>query len=124
PVRGLIKQFVESGGMGDRLSRKLSRTFLCLPPDLSEIYFDNFSVFSRAMQERLFTPETLERIAGDPYEVAFECIAGSGSDNALDQLLAADMKTYLQELLMKQDQMSMTASIESRVPFLDHKLVE
>jgi asparagine synthase (glutamine-hydrolysing) len=34
------------------------------------------------------------------------------------------LKTYLQELLMKQDQMSMAASIESRVPFLDHKLVE
>jgi asparagine synthase (glutamine-hydrolysing) len=28
------------------------------------------------------------------------------------------------ELLMKQDQMSMAASIESRVPFLDHVLVE
>src|SRR5262249_36875959 len=28
------------------------------------------------------------------------------------------------ELLMKQDQMSMAASIESRVPFLDHELVE
>src|SRR5205085_548538 len=30
----------------------------------------------------------------------------------------------LVELLMKQDQMSMAASIESRVPFLDHQLVE
>jgi len=30
----------------------------------------------------------------------------------------------LHELLTKQDQMSMAASIESRVPFLDHKLVE
>jgi asparagine synthase (glutamine-hydrolysing) len=39
-------------------------------------------------------------------------------------LLYTDMKTYLVELLMKQDQMSMAASIESRVPFLDHKLVE
>jgi asparagine synthase (glutamine-hydrolysing) len=35
-----------------------------------------------------------------------------------------DVKTYLVELLMKQDQMSMSASIESRVPFLDHVLVE
>jgi asparagine synthase (glutamine-hydrolysing) len=34
------------------------------------------------------------------------------------------MKTYLVELLMKQDQMSMAASIESRVPFLDHPLAE
>src|SRR5581483_7623501 len=35
-----------------------------------------------------------------------------------------DIKTYLVELLMKQDQMSMAASVESRVPFLDHELVE
>ncbi len=42
----------------------------------------------------------------------------------LDRLLYTDIKTYLHELLMKQDQMSMAASIESRVPFLDHRLVE
>ena len=35
-----------------------------------------------------------------------------------------DLQTYLHELLMKQDQMSMAASIESRVPFLDDRLVE
>jgi asparagine synthase (glutamine-hydrolysing) len=42
----------------------------------------------------------------------------------LGRLLYTDVKTYLVELLMKQDQMSMSASIESRVPFLDHVLVE
>ena len=47
-----------------------------------------------------------------------------GADTLLDQLLAIDLKSYLHELLMKQDQMSMAASIESRVPFLDHKLGE
>src|SRR5207247_1686220 len=35
-----------------------------------------------------------------------------------------DLQTYLVELLMKQDQMSMAASIESRVPYLDHEFVE
>jgi asparagine synthase (glutamine-hydrolysing) len=39
-------------------------------------------------------------------------------------MLYADQKTYLVELLMKQDQMSMACSIESRVPFLDHHFVE
>ena len=42
----------------------------------------------------------------------------------LERMLYTDIKTYLVELCMKQDQMSMAASIESRVPFLDHVLVE
>src|SRR5262249_32844518 len=42
----------------------------------------------------------------------------------LQQILYADQKTYLVELLMKQDQMSMACSIESRVPFMDHTFVE
>src|SRR5205823_12865458 len=48
----------------------------------------------------------------------------NGHSTFLDRLLYADMKTYLVEPLMKQDQMSMAASVESRVPFLDHRLVE
>jgi asparagine synthase (glutamine-hydrolysing) len=51
-------------------------------------------------------------------------LSQTDATSLLDRLLYADTKTYLHELLMKQDQMSMAASIESRVPFLDHKLVE
>jgi asparagine synthase (glutamine-hydrolysing) len=49
---------------------------------------------------------------------------GGPAASSLARTLYADQKTYLVELLMKQDQMSMAASVESRVPFLDHKLVE
>ena len=42
----------------------------------------------------------------------------------LDRLLYVQLKTYLIALLMKQDKMSMAASIETRVPYLDHHLVE
>jgi asparagine synthase (glutamine-hydrolysing) len=42
----------------------------------------------------------------------------------LARMLYADQKTYLVQLLMKQDRMSMSTSIESRVPFLDHTFVE
>ena len=51
-------------------------------------------------------------------------IAETDASTLLNRLLYADTKTYLHELLMKQDQMSMAASVESRVPFLDHRLVE
>ena len=108
-----------------RLFSKLGRTFLNLPPDIESIYFDNFSVFSRSLQYELLTPETIERIGGiDPYAGVREVLQQTDAQSLLDRLLYADLKTYLHELLMKQDQMSMAASVESRVPFLDHKLVE
>jgi asparagine synthase (glutamine-hydrolysing) len=43
----------------------------------------------------------------------------------LNRMLYADMKVWLPEnLLLKGDKMTMATSLELRVPFLDHKLVE
>ena len=107
------------------MRQRLARTFLCVEPDIENIYFDNFAVFRNSLQRRMFTAEAREQI-GDahPYRSALAHLESSDASELLDKLLAADLKTYLHELLMKQDQMSMAASIESRVPFLDHKLVE
>ncbi len=125
PLRRLVKKTIENGNGSFAVRQKLARTFLCVPSDIESIYFDNFSVFSRRRQQSLFTPETRARMTeSDPYKTSLALMGESDAKTMLDQLLAADMKTYLHELLMKQDQMSMAASIESRVPFLDHKLVE
>ncbi len=124
-LRHLVKQTIENGSGSLAVRQKLARTFLCVPSDIESIYFDNFSVFSRNRQKTLFTDDTRARIAeSNPYKTSLALMGESDAATMLDQLLAADMKTYLHELLMKQDQMSMAASIESRVPFLDHKLVE
>lgn len=126
-IRAAIRKQVERLPQSSRFRQKLVRTFLTLSPDLESIYFDNFAVFPRAMQQDLLSPETQERLgvsAGDPYVAMRNAFAETDARSLLDRLLYADIKTYLHELLMKQDQMSMAASIESRVPFLDHKLVE
>lgn len=47
----------------------------------------------------------------------------NGAD-LLERLLTLDLKTYLVALLHRMDKMTMAASIEARVPFLDHRLVE
>jgi asparagine synthase (glutamine-hydrolysing) len=126
-IRKFASERIAALPSGSKLRQKLQRTFLTLSPDLESIYFDNFAVFPRVAQQDLLTAEVCERIgeaAGDPYASVRELFEQTDATSLLDRLLYADTKTYLHELLMKQDQMSMAASIESRVPFLDHKLVE
>jgi asparagine synthase (glutamine-hydrolysing) len=123
-VRDLIRGQI-AGMSASKLRAKLSRTFLSLSPDIESIYFDNFAVFPRSDQQGLLTSDTIDRIGGiDPYAGVRRVLSETDAQSLLDRLLYADIKTYLHELLMKQDQMSMAASLESRVPFLDHKLVE
>ena len=124
-IRNAVRNRIEGLPRGSRVRQKLLRTFLSLEPDIESIYFDNFSVFGRSLQHELLTPETRARAGeGDPYAGVRGLLEQTDAKSPLDRLLYADIKTYLHELLMKQDQMSMAASIESRVPFLDHKLVE
>ena len=123
-VRGAVRSGIQ-GLPTSKVRQKLLRSFLGVAPDIESIYFDNFAVFPLAMQGDLLSKETLERIGGiDPYAGVRAALEQTDADSLLDRLLYADIKTYLHELLMKQDQMSMATSVESRVPFLDHKLVE
>ena len=123
-LRRAVRQSTRSGLLAAAARRRLEHTFLardgaCWP----SFYFDNFySAFSAADQAELLTPEA-RSLAGDAYAGSLLYWNASAGD-LLHRMLYTDIKTYLVELLMKQDQMSMAASIESRVPFLDHELVE
>jgi asparagine synthase (glutamine-hydrolysing) len=102
--------------------RYAGRSFLALPPDPRGLFYENFAVFQEALQRELIQDKgTLT--ARDPYAEELRCF-GEHPAGILERLSHVDLQTYLVELLMKQDQMSMAASIESRVPYLDHELVE
>ncbi|MBX3298141.1 MAG: asparagine synthase (glutamine-hydrolyzing) [Acidobacteria bacterium] len=116
-IRGGVAKL--PGGIGS----KLGRTFLSRDADIVNLFFDNFGVFPRSMQREIFSRDTQSRIGElDPFVLQNGWLKKTDADDLLDRLLYVDTKTYLHELLMKQDQMSMAASIESRVPFLDHRL--
>jgi len=124
PIRSLVRHGLEALP-ASRTRQRALRTFFARPATLEALYLDNFAVFSREEQRSLIAADVRRRLATlDPYATATELMAGSDAKTLLDRLLYVDTKTYLHELLMKQDQMSMAASIESRVPFLDHPLVE
>jgi asparagine synthase (glutamine-hydrolysing) len=128
-VPGIVRKGI-AGAIGSlplrsRFRQLASRTFLTRGADLDELYFDNFSVFSRAAQQQLLVSQLREQLKGtNPYAAYHAALDRVPSKPLVSRLLYADVKTYLHELLMKQDQMSMAASIESRVPFLDHPLTE
>ena len=110
-----------------RLGRYAQRSFLAMPRTPEAMFFDNFAGIGLRRQAALLSPahRGATRPNGGLRTVArATSTRRTGRSTTLDRLLYTDLKTYLVELLMKQDQMSMAASIESRVPFLDHQLVE
>jgi asparagine synthase (glutamine-hydrolysing) len=86
------------------------------------LFLDNFYSAFSADDQRGLTKEHLQ--VSSAYAEYMGYRNKRSSADSLTKLLYADQKTYLVELLMKQDQMSMACSLESRVPFLDHLLVE
>ena len=108
------------------IKKKLSHTFFNHSMRPEEIIFDNFhAIFPARLHGALFSPDLCNRVKDiNPYRDVIGIYDSRSGEDALDKLLYIDQKTYLVELLMKQDRMSMAASIESRVPFLDHKMVE
>ncbi len=125
-AREFVADRIENLSFDSKVRHKLRKSFFSIEPNIENIYFDNFAVFPRKMQSEMLSDETRARIGShiNPYAAMQRFFDSADTKNLLDRMLYADTKTYLHELLMKQDQMSMAASIESRVPFLDHKLME
>ncbi len=100
--------------------RRVSHSVLGRELTHESLFLDNFyAAFGPGEQRRLLS------VSSDSlYANYLRYWNAHPQDSTLARLLYADQKTYLVELLMKQDQMSMSASIESRVPFLDHTFVE
>jgi asparagine synthase (glutamine-hydrolysing) len=126
--RKFVRDAISGSDLGATLRRRLEHTFLGKDgASWPEFYLDNFyAAFSAAEQARLVCGALKDHgpSAYDNTMAFWERSSGFDGAGLLDRLLYTDIKTYLVELLMKQDNMSMAASIESRVPFLDHVLVE
>ena len=110
------------GKLGDDfVGNRLKRSFLTRGASFQDAYLEPFADFDAEHRAALLGPELARQ--------AYTRLGGLidqdlAKVNPLEAMLRFDQATYLEELLAKQDQMSMAASIESRVPFLDHHLIE
>jgi asparagine synthase (glutamine-hydrolysing) len=120
-LRNSVRTFLWSSSLlRANVRRKLLHTFLGRGESIESLFLDNFySAFGFDEQRQL-----LDSVPGSPYSSYLDAFRKHSGDSLLGRMLYADQKTYLVQLLMKQDRMSMSASIESRVPLLDHRLVE
>lgn len=125
-VRQLAWRALEAGGRGDWLgSEFLRRSARGLP-----LFWGGSDQMSEAGKWRLLAPPLRKRLSGLSSWDAVQPIWQRFQDNAWEQgplqwMSYMDLNLRLPDLLlMRVDKMSMAWSLECRVPFLDHKLVE
>jgi asparagine synthase (glutamine-hydrolysing) len=118
---GSISALASRGG-ASYLGSRVARSFLANPATPAGTMLEPFADWFGADRAALFASDVP---TGAPFGNVGALLPTSDVTAApLEALLRYDQHTYLDELLMKQDTMSMAASLESRVPFLDHHLVE
>ena len=94
-----------------------------LAPDARYAAF--LSTFSAEERARLLTQDFRTSIPDRAEDLVTDIFASSDADSLVHYLMLTDLKLYLPgDLLTLTDRVSMFHSLEVRVPFLDHPLVE
>ncbi len=95
----------------------------------SDLFADPAERYYRLLQrsqdmEGIFTDDSWRRGSYSTAEAFREEFNRSQSEHLIDRMLYMDIKNHLQSLLHLEDRTSMAASLESRLPLLDYRLVE
>jgi asparagine synthase (glutamine-hydrolysing) len=117
-----------SNGFQDNIKMQRGLNLLSSKGRAEAAYLDFASVFTGQEKQKLFGRElkVLEGELQEPANLVAKYLgAGARGKDFLDRLLALDIETWLpNDVLLKNDKMTMAHSLEARVPFLDHKFAE
>lgn len=89
-------------------------------------FLDQYSYMSFAAKEELLSPAVLTALGQDPHRRNFfeSMFTRLGELDLHDVYMWVFQKVHLQGLLARLDSATMAASVEGRVPFVDHRLIE
>jgi asparagine synthase (glutamine-hydrolysing) len=105
---------------------RLKRFLASAQKDTADRYADFVMAFLPAERDRVLSRDFMNSAKLDlPEELIAEVFCSGQADSLLHNLLLCDMQLYLPgDLLTLTDRLSMHHSLEVRVPFLDHPLIE
>ncbi|GCE25384.1 asparagine synthetase B [Dictyobacter alpinus] len=105
--------------------RKLKTAARNISQPAPQRWMNWFGIFNGALKEQLLTSETKATINLDASREFQHWLDNNPQPDNLSSMLYLDTKIWLPDnLLMKGDKMTMAASLESRIPMLDYKLIE
>ena len=114
---------------GERFSglrrSKIALYALCQSDEITR--FTNwFPLFNQNSKEAILSPDLKHALNGKATNWVFaQQLEQSNATESLNRMLYVDTKLWLPDyLLLRGDKLSMAASLEARVPILDHHLVE
>ena len=105
--------------------RKIKMTARALSQPAPQRWMYWFGVFNGSLKENLLSASTKAAIDSDASHAFQRWLAKNRQRDDLSSMLYLDTKIWLPDnLLMKGDKMTMAASLEARIPLLDHHLIE
>ncbi|OLD80873.1 MAG: asparagine synthase (glutamine-hydrolyzing) [Acidobacteria bacterium 13_1_20CM_58_21] len=114
-----------SGRLPGLRRQKVALYALCQPDEVNRLV-NWFPLFNSEAKQALLSEDVKQYVnGGDASAVFAEHLARTDATGPLNRMLYVDTKLWLpDDLLARGDKMSMAASLEARVPLLDHQLVE
>ena len=121
PVRAAVAWAAHRAAAGTQIEKYIQLAQIPL-----EQRYLNAHLYDIRLRDRLYGRDFLASLAGrDPWQASAELFDETRGLDPLSRMLSLDTRSWLaNDILTKADRMSMANSIELRVPFLDHRLME